>query len=102
MHAQDAVVNDGGDGKHVEAEAEVLPQTNVVAASALVVESVHSVDALALVVASQQINVLRELDLVRKQQRDRLNGLFTAVDVFTDEQKLLVLVRVARNVKQPE
>ena len=73
MHAQDAVVDDGGDGQHVEAKAEVLPQTNVVAASALVVESVHSVDALTLVVASQQINVLRKLDLVSQQQCDRLN-----------------------------
>ena len=70
--------------------------------SALVVESVHSVDALTLVVASQQINVLREFDLVGQQQRDRLNGLLAAVDVITDEQKLLVVMRIACNVKQPE
>ena len=39
----------------------------------LVVESVDSVDGRALVVSSQQEEVLRVLHLVREQEADRLN-----------------------------
>jgi len=72
MHAENFVVNQRGDGHAVENVLEFLPDTNAVAAFALVIEAVDSVNLAALVVASEQKEVLLELDLVREQQDDRL------------------------------
>jgi len=47
----------------------------------LVVEAVDAVDGGALVIAAQQEEVLRVLDLVREQQADGLQALLPAVDV---------------------
>jgi len=52
VHAEDLLVDEGGDGQAVEAVGEGLPNSNVVSALALVVETVNSVDRGALVVAS--------------------------------------------------
>ena len=75
VDAEDLLVDDGGDGKTVEAVGERLPKFDVVPALALVVETVDAVDARALVVAAQQEKVLRVLHLVRQQQTDRLERL---------------------------
>ena len=53
MHAEDALVDDRRDGEVVEHRAKVSPKGETVAAFALVVETVHSRDGVALVVASQ-------------------------------------------------
>lgn len=51
--AKDLFVNDGSHRKAVEAVGERLPQLDVVAALALIVETIDAVDAGALVVATQ-------------------------------------------------
>ena len=84
--AEDLLVDDGGQREAVEAVGEGLPQLDVVPPLALVVEAVDAVDASALVVASQQEEVLRVLDLVRQQQRDRLQRLLASVDVIPQEE----------------
>jgi len=53
VHAEDALVDDRRDGEVVEHRAKVSPKGETVAAFALVVETVHSRDGVALVVASQ-------------------------------------------------
>ena len=63
--AEDLLVDDGRHRQAVEAVGERLPQLDVVASLALVVEAVYAVDAGALVVAAQQEEILREFDLVR-------------------------------------
>ena len=63
MHAEDLLVDDRGDREAVEAVGERLPELDVVPALALVVEAVDAVDRRALVVAAQQEEVLRVLDL---------------------------------------
>lgn len=86
MHGEDLLVDDSGDGKAVEAIRKSLPQLDVVAALALVVETVDAVDGGALVVSSQDEEVLGVLDLVREQKADGLEGLLASVDVVTEEQ----------------
>jgi hypothetical protein len=72
VHGEDLLVDDGGNGQAVEAVGEGLPQLDVVAALALVIEAVYAVDGGALVVAAQDEEVLRVLDLVRQKQADGL------------------------------
>lgn len=102
MHAQDSVVYNRSYGKHVEANGEVLPELHVIAPLAFVIEPVHSVDLVALVVASQQEHVIRELNLERQQQTDGLDALLPPVDVVSDEEELLVTTWVAGDVEEAE
>ena len=99
VHTQDTIVDDRGDRQDIEAGAELSPDAHVVPALAFIVKSVHSVDGLALVIASEQVEVLGELDLVREQQCDRFNTLLTSVNVVANKQKLLVILRVPSYVK---
>jgi hypothetical protein len=64
VHADDLVVNDSSAGKAVEGVAELLPDLDGEAATALVVETVDTVDAGALVVASEDEEVLGVFNLV--------------------------------------
>ena len=86
MHSEDFLVDDGGDGQAVEAVGERLPQFDIVASLALVVEAIDAVDRCAFVVAAENEEVLRVLDLVCQQQANRLEGLFTTVDVVAKEE----------------
>jgi len=85
VHAEDLLVNDGRNGQAVEAVGEGFPQFDVVAALALVVEPVDTVDGGALVVAPQQEEVLRVLDFVSQQQAHSLKTLFTSIDVISQK-----------------
>ena len=58
----------------------------------LVVEAVNAVDAGAFVIAPEDEKVLRVLDLVGKEQADRLHALLASVDVVAQEQ----VVRLGR------
>lgn len=53
-------------------------------------------------IASQQVEVLRELDLVSQQQGYGLNALFSSVNVVADEQEFLVIFWVSSDIKQSE
>ena len=64
MHGEDLLVDNGRDGQAVEAIRKSLPQLDVVAALALVVETVDTVDGRALMVAAQDEEVFGVLDLV--------------------------------------
>ena len=52
----------------------------------LIVETVNPVDAGALVVSSQEEEVLRVLDLVGEQEADGLQTLLASVHVVTEEE----------------
>jgi DNA-binding NarL/FixJ family response regulator len=81
VHAKDLLVDDGGEGHHVEGLLELLPHLDTVSPLALVVEAVDAVDRSALVVAAQQEKVLGVPNLVREQQRDGLEAVLPAVDI---------------------
>jgi hypothetical protein len=86
VHGEDLLVNDGGNGQAVEAVGKCLPQLDVVASLALIVETVDAVDGGTLVVAAQDEEVLGVLDLVGQEKADGLEGLLATVDVVTEEE----------------
>lgn len=70
VHGEDLLVNDSGNGEAVEAVGKSLPKLDVVPTLAFVVEAVNAVDGSALMVATQNEEVLGILDLVGQQQTD--------------------------------
>ena len=86
VHGEDLLINDGGNGQAVEAVGKCLPQLDVVASLALIVETVDAVDGGTLVVAAQNEEVLGVLDLVCQQKADGLERLLATVDVVTEEE----------------
>ena len=86
MHGEDLLVNDGGNWQAVEAIREGLPQLDIVPSLALVVETVDAVDGRALMVATQDEEVLGILDLVREEQADGFQRLFASINVISEEE----------------
>jgi hypothetical protein len=86
VHGEDLLINDGGNGQAVEAVGKCLPQLDVVASLALIVETVDAVDGGTLVVAAKDEEVLGVLDLVGQEKADGLEGLLATVDVVTEEE----------------
>lgn len=86
VHGEDLLINDGCDRQAVEAVRKCLPQLDVVPALALVVETVDAVNRGALVVATQNEEVLWILDLVGQEKADGLERLLATVDVVTKEE----------------
>ena len=72
MHAQNLVIDQSCDRHAVEDILELLPDADGVAALAFVVETVDSIDLAALVIASQQEEVLLKLDFVGQEENDSL------------------------------
>ena len=67
MHAQDALFNDGTDWHEVEAYSKLAPELDRVPTFAFVEEPISPVYCLALVVSSQKVHFVWELDFVRKE-----------------------------------
>jgi len=86
MHSEDLLVDDSGDGETVETVGKGLPKLDVVPTLALIVKPVDTVDGCALVVASQDKEVLGVLDLVGQEEADGLEGLLSTVDVVAEEE----------------
>jgi hypothetical protein len=72
VHGEDLLVNNGSNRETVEAVGKCLPELNVVATLALIIETIDTVNGGTLVVATEDEEVLRILDLVRKQKADGL------------------------------
>ena len=82
----DLLIDDCRDGQTVEAVGERLPQLDVVATLAFIVESVDSIDGCAFMVAAEQEEILWVFDLVRQQQTDGLQRLLTPIHIVAQEQ----------------
>ena len=52
MHAEDFIIDDGGNGQAIESVCESFPEFDVVSSLAFVVKAVNSVDGSALVISS--------------------------------------------------
>lgn len=72
MHAENFVVDKRGNGQAVKAIYELLPYADGIAALAFIVEAINAIDLAALMVASQEEEILFKLDLVREEQDDAL------------------------------
>jgi len=70
VHAQDLVIDECGNRQTIKNILKFFPEANTIPAFTLVVKAIDTVDLAALVVASEQEEVLLELDLVQKQQDD--------------------------------
>jgi len=101
VYAKDLFVDDSGEGEEVEDLLEALPNLNVEPPLALVVEAVDAVDRGALVVAAQQEEVFRVLDLVREQQAHALQPVLPAVHVVA-EKEVVCLRREAAVLKEAQ
>jgi len=64
MAAEDLAFDDGSNGKAVETVRECFPELDAVSPLALVEEAVYAIDAGTLVVAAQQVDPVRVLNLV--------------------------------------
>jgi len=86
VHSEDLLVDNGGDGQAVEAVCECLPQLDVVATLAFIIEAVNTVDGGALVISAKDKEILGVFDLVGEEQADGLEGLLATVDVVAEEE----------------
>lgn len=68
MHANDFVVDYGAARQTVKRVAKLLPHLDGEPAATLIVESVNSIDARTLVVATEQEKVLWILDLICEEK----------------------------------
>lgn len=101
VRAEDLVVDNSSDREAVEAVGEELPEADTEAALALIVEAVDTVDGGTLVVAAEQEEIVRVLDLVAEEEADGLNALLPAVHVVAQEE-VVWLRREATVFEQPE
>jgi hypothetical protein len=81
MHADDFVINDGSTRETIEGVAKCFPKLDTETTTELVVEAVYPVDSRTLVVASEDEEVFRVLDLISKQQTDDFERLLSSVHV---------------------
>ena len=66
MHAQDLVINKRSNRHTVKNILKFLPQTDRIPVLALIIEAIDSINLPALVVSSQQEEVLLKLDFIRE------------------------------------
>mmetsp|Transcript_5816 Transcript_5816/g.12256 ORF Transcript_5816/g.12256 Transcript_5816/m.12256 type:complete len:204 (+) Transcript_5816:632-1243(+) len=85
VHAKNLFVNDGGAGKAVEAIGESLPQLDSETSFALIVEAVDTIDGGALVVSTEDKEILGVLDFVSQQETNGFETLFSTVHVISQE-----------------
>ena len=86
MHTENLLVYNCRDRQAIEAVGEGFPQLDSEPSLALIIEAINSVDLAGLVIAAEQEEVLWVLDLVAEEEANRLDWLFTAVDVVTKEE----------------
>jgi hypothetical protein len=86
VHAENLVIDEGRNGHAIENILELFPDADWVAALALIVEAIDSIDLSALVVTAQQEEVLLEFDLVREQKNDCLQRILSTIDIVSKEE----------------
>jgi len=101
MHTHNLIVNDSNNWHAVEGIAECLPHLDAVSSLALIIESVESVDAGALVISSKKEEILWVLNFVGKEQADGLYALFSSINIISQEE-IIALRRVPSELKEPQ
>jgi len=101
MHCEDLFVDDCCNRQAVEAIGECLPKLDIVPSLTLVVEAIDTVDRGALMVTTEDEEILRILDFVRQEKADCLKRLLASVHVITKEE-IVCFWREATIFKQAE
>ena len=86
MHTHDFVVDYCTDRHYIEELRELLPEFYGVDSLTRLIEPVHAVYRLALMIATEQEEVLWIFDFVRKQQAHSCNTMMSSVDVIAKEK----------------
>ena len=73
MHAENFLVDEGGDGEAIEDVAKDAPESDRVSTFALIVETVNAIDLSTLVIASQKEEVLGILNFVAEKKANCLD-----------------------------
>lgn len=95
MHAQNSFVDQRRHGNIIKQFAKLSPELNVVAPSALVVETVDARYRLTLVIASEYEHFVGVTYFVSEQQRDRLYAIVAAINVVTHDYPFVIWWRAA-------
>jgi len=83
MHTEDFFINDGCYGEAVETISESFPELDVVPSLALIIETIDSVNRSALVITSEQEEVLRVLNFIGEEQANSLQALLASVHIVS-------------------
>lgn len=67
MHTKNFLINDGSNWEAVETICESLPELDVITTFALVIKPIDTIDGGALVVSSQEEEVLGVFDFIGKE-----------------------------------
>ena len=73
MHAENFLVDEGGDREAIEDVAKDAPESDRVSTFALIVETVNAIDLSTLVIASQKEEVLGILNFVAEKKANCLD-----------------------------
>ena len=101
MHAENLLINKSGHRKAIEDVTEHAPESDGVPALAFIIEAVDSINLCAFMIASKKEEVLRILDLIAEKETNRLDGLFSSVDVVAKEE-VVGLGREATVLEDPQ
>lgn len=101
MHAQDFLIDEGSDRHDIEDIGEEFPEFEVVLSFTFdkgtvtfVIKSINPVNGRAFVIAPEQEEVLRVLDLISEHEGNTLNRLFSSINIIAEEQ-IILIARVA-------
>jgi hypothetical protein len=86
MHAKNLLIDESCNGEAIEAVSESLPKLDVIAALALIIESINTINGGALMVSTEEEEVLGVLNLIGQEEAHCLEGLLATVDIVTKEQ----------------
>ena len=86
MNTEDFAFNDGANSQVVEHLAAVLPGVDItILAHGFLVETIHRGDTARLVIASQERDAVRVLQLEAKEELEGLDRVVATIDKVTHE-----------------
>ena len=80
------LIDNGRDGKAVEAVSKGSPDSNMIPLPALVIKTIDTISSSTFMVSSQKKEVFRIFDLLCKQETNGFQGLLPIIDVITQEE----------------
>ena len=86
MHAKYLLINECSNREAVKTVCECFPQFDIVSSLTFIIEPIDSIDGGAFMVASEEEEVLRVLDLISQQQAHCLKTLLSSVYIVSQEE----------------
>jgi hypothetical protein len=102
MHTENSLVNNSCYWEIVKHGAKLSPHRKIVSPLALIVETIHPCDGVALVVASEQEDHVWVLHFVRQQDANGFDALLSSIHEVSDQQKLVRWRSSSTFLKQTE